>query len=307
MSLRELALKTSDIVKPFGETDVLLYYGVVAEKLVGFLKGKEIASKILIPSPTFPKILKRGSKLEPLYIEEMAEAVTPELFDLRKHHLKDVREKLTPVQQKVWDYFVPRKLVDFFYATNNEGAGNPIDRVFFDIDRGKAVSADDARRVTDLLANEIMAKDEGLAEVLGRTPEPFVMWTGSSFHIYLLLDKKQKPSFYNDHFLYTKADPEASFTGKWARMVREELRLNVKGGHEKMPDTIVIDPSQTPSGKLARAPFSLHMADARTVDGVAVPLERTALSRDDLVEELKAYTAAKVVRNLDMLAERLPR
>jgi hypothetical protein len=68
-----------------------------------------------------------------------------------------------------------------------------------------------------------------------------------------------------------------------------------------------IDPSQTPSGKLARTPFSLHMSDYKTVNGVAIPLEVEMLAENKLVEELRAYTPDKVVEEIDDLAKRLPK
>ena len=63
----------------------------------------------------------------------------------------------------------------------------------------------------------------------------------------------------------------------------------------------MIDPSQTPSGKLARAPFSLHMRDAKTVDGVAVPVD---LKKVDL-EELRSLKPETVLKKLERYSKLL--
>jgi hypothetical protein len=300
MSLKELVKQ--DPLKPFGETDVLLFYAIASTKLKDFLKGKELATKVWLPTGNLPSFLNRGSKKEPLYIEEMAE-VDEDFLALRKAHLDEVRNKLNKTQQKIWEYFPPRKLMDFFYATNGEAPGKPIDRIFFDIDRGENVTSDHARQVADVLANEVIPKDPNLPT----QKEPFVMWTGSSFHIYLFLKKKEPNEFYVKNFQYSKNSPDATFTGRWAKIVREETKLNVGGGHEKEKDRINIDPSQTPSGKLARVPLSsLHMKDAKTVDGVSIPVERKMLKKSDLVERLREYNPAKVIKELDSLAKLLP-
>ncbi len=69
-----------------------------------------------------------------------------------------------------------------------------------------------------------------------------------------------------------------------------------------------IDPSQTPSGKLCRIPLgSLHMKDAKTVDGISIPITTTMLENENLVEKLKKYRAKEVVNELETIAERLPR
>ncbi len=305
-SLMQIARKTENPLRPFGHTDVLLLYGVVAEKLRGFLRGKEIATKVWLPHGNIKYFLNRGSKKPPLYVDDLVEAITPEFLEIRsEHHLKDVEAKLTEKQKLVWSYFPPRKLMDFFYATNSEGAGKPIDRIFFDIDRGANVPFEHAREVAKLLC-EIMRKDSELRELIGET-KPFVSWTGNSFHIYLMLGEPKPNSFYERYFMFSKNDPLASFTGRWAEEIRKELGINVVGGHEKLPGYISIDPSQTPSGKLCRSPLgSLHMSDARTIDGVSIPLTEGMLGDEDLESKLKEITPTYVIKNLEKLAERLP-
>jgi hypothetical protein len=298
--------KEKDIVKPFGHTDVLLLYGIVGEKLKKFLKGKELASKVWLPKGNIKYFLNRGSKKPPLFIDDFVEAVTPEFLELRSgHHLKEVGSKITEKQKLVWSYFPPRKLTDFFYATNSEGAGKPIDRIFFDIDRGKEVSLENSRNVTKLLC-EVMRKDQELKKLTGK-PNPFVSWTGNSFHVYIMLGKPRPNSFYEKYFMFSKNNPLASFTGRWAEQIKKELKINVAGGHEKLPNVISIDPSQTPSGKLARSPLgSLHMEDARTMDGVSIPVTEKMLADSDLPKKLKGLKPKYVIDNLDKLAERLP-
>ncbi len=294
---------SKDVIRPFGEMDVLPFYSLVSAKLKKFLKGKELATKVLLQDPNMPKLLHRGSKEEPLYIEEMGE-IDDDFLALRKAHLGEVREKLTKTQQKIWAYFPPRKLMDFLYATNGENPGGPIDRVFIDIDRGKGVTSSQAQQVVDCLVNEIIPKEA----YLPTEREPFVMWTGSSFHVYLFLAKPAPNKFYVKNFQYSKNEPEANFTGEWAKIIAKQTGLNVVGGHEKQENQINIDPSQTPSGKLARVPLgSLHMKDADTVDGVSLPIDRKMLKKKDLIEKLRGYTPEKVIKELDSLAKLLPR
>ena len=300
MSLNGLA--GNDPIKPFGETDVLLFYAIVSSKLKKFLKGKELATKVLLSDANLPKLLHRGSKEEPLYIEEMKE-VDEDFLSLRKAHLGEVREKLSRTQQKIWEYFPPRKLMDFLYATNGEGANRQIDRIFIDIDRGKGITPSQAQLATDVLVNEIIPKEK----FLPTNKEPFVMWTGGSFHVYLFLKNPAPNKFYIKNFQYSKQEPEATFIGGWAEIIAKETGLNVVGGHEKQENQINIDPSQTPSGKLARVPLgSLHMRDADTVDGVSVPIDKKMLKKSDLVDRLREYDPKKVLKELDSLAKLLP-
>ncbi len=303
MSLQVLAKKT-DVLKPFGETDVLLYYGLVAAKLKKFLKNKELAAKNNMPAGNIPYLIKRGSKEAPLFVEDFIEAVTPEFLELRKGHaLKDVESRLDKNQKLVWEYFLPRKLSDFFYATNGEGAGKSIERIFFDIDRGKNMTHEQAQKAAKEFVNAI-DNDKELDKTIGYDLGTF--WTGASFHVFLFLDKPQPNTFYLKNFQYTKENPLENFTGKWAAQVKESVGFNVIGGHEKIPNAISIDPSQTPSGKLCRAPFSLHMADAKTVDGFDIPVRLEALGDMALVKELKSYSAKKILEELDELSKRLP-
>lgn len=303
MVLIELAKKSKDIIKPFGSTEVLLYYGIVAEKLKNYLKDKEIATKIWLPNANMPFFLKRGSKSEPLYIDEFK--VDEKLLETRKRieKLSDAKNELTKTQIKIWDYFVPRKLIDFFYAANKEGKGKDIERIFFDIDRGN-ISSEGARNATKELVDAINSDDKFWDLVKG---DLFVLWTGSSFHIIIFLNKNVNNGFYERYISYSKDEPLASFTGRWAKKINGKFKFTITGGHEKIKNGINIDPSQTPSGKLARSPFSLHMKDARTIDGVALPLNDDMLKSKSLINELKKYSPRKVVDELKELAKRFPK
>jgi len=302
MSLQEIAKKSKNILKPYGHTEVLLYYGLVAPKLKKYLKGKELAAKIWLPSGNLPFFIRRGSKDEPLLIDEFN--VTEKLLKTRKEteKLSDAEPTLTKQEAKIWHYFVPRKLVDFFYATNGEGVGRDIDRIFFDIDRAD-VPAEKAQEAARLLIENI-EKDKEFNKLFKF--RIFVMWTGSSFHVYLLLNRQIKNSDYEKYIAFKKDSPLDSFTGRWADAIKNQSKINVKGGHEKTKGWINIDPSQTPSGKLCRAPFGLHIKDAKTVDGVAIPLTVQMLSDKGLVKKLQAYTPEKAVKEIDELAKRLP-
>ena len=298
MSLRDELIEAKDVLRPFGFLDVLPYYSAVSEAIEGFLKNKELASKIWIPNG--PLILKRASKLEPLYVNEMVTLARDVSFfrEKRAMHLSEVRESIDDVQAKAWSYFPPRKLADFYYATNNEGKDKPIERIFFDIDRGKQVSAEEARLVAHAFLEELEA-DERFAEVVGKF-KTFVMWTGNSFHIYVFPPTPLPTSFYQKYLSYSKTAPSLfNILTPLVKRVREKTGLNVVGGHEKGNDRIVIDPSQTPSGKLARCPFSLHMKDAKHVDGIALPLSKEMLEDKHLIEFLQKQTPKTVLESLE--------
>ncbi|MCX8199980.1 MAG: hypothetical protein N3G76_00760 [Candidatus Micrarchaeota archaeon] len=290
------------ILYPFGELDVLLYYSKVAGKLTSFLDKKELAGKILFPGNPRP-LLTRGTKLEPLYVTELAKNVDEPFLKLRSgHHLDEVKDKLTPLQQKIWRYFPPRKLADFFYATNTE-KGKEIDRIFFDIDRGEGVDAQAAQEVAYNLICAIK-DDKDFASICKY--DIYTQYTGSSFHVYIMLQNPEPASFYNEHFTYGRPGKPPTLTEKWVKSARAQSRVNVIAGHEKVKGAVIIDPSQTPPGKLARAPFSLHMRDPKTVDGIAIPLTGKLLEQEGLIDELSSYTPEKVIKELGVLSKRIP-
>ena len=303
--LKDFALQCDDVLKPFKHTETLLFYGAVSQSLGSYLKGKEIAAKNWIPHG-IPFLIKRGSKEEPLYVEEMKE-ITIDFLKTRaeKEHLADVNGSITKAQEKIWSYFLPRKLADFFYATNNETPGKSIDRIFFDIDKGGKATVQEAQEVAKALI-EVIADDKSFDDTKKNVSGSLVSWTGSSFHLMLFLKKPMPNSFYVQNFQYSKNDPLNNFTGRWVEKIKKQ-GFKVSGGHEKT-DFIIIDPSQTPSGKLCRVPLgSLHMKDALTVNGVSVPLKKEMLDENKLVDELKTYNPKKVLEELDELAKRLPK
>jgi hypothetical protein len=304
-SLREMMAGIEDPIKPFGEIDVLLYYGTIAPYLVDYLHGKEMASKIWLPRGNVRMLLKRGSKDKPLYVEDMVEGITPGFMEIRRavRELKDSKSRITEKQAIIWSYFVPRKLADFFYATNKEGEGKDIDRVFFDIDRGEGMSARDSLHVTKLLIDEILGDEEMCAHMKG---DPYVSWTGASFHVLFELKHAQPATFFERYLGVSAVKVLDTSAGRWIENIKKSARVPVVGGHVKVRRAISIDPSQTPSGKLCRVPLgSLHMKDATTVDGVSVPLTPDMLD-ENIIGELESYTPKKILDGLPELAKRLP-
>jgi len=72
--------------------------------------------------------------------------IDDDYLGLRSHsHLQDVKKQLNATQILIRQYFFPRKLINFFYACNNE-YGKDIERIFIDIDRQNN-TPDDARKV----------------------------------------------------------------------------------------------------------------------------------------------------------------
>ena len=114
-SLNDLA-EGNDILKPFGELDVLLLYAIVSSELETLLGDREIASRVWLKQRN---LLNRGSQLPPLRVGEIAKNVTPDLLQVRaRKSLAEARDSLSAVEQKIWRYFPPRKLCDYFYATS---------------------------------------------------------------------------------------------------------------------------------------------------------------------------------------------
>lgn len=261
--------------------DVLEYYAKTAPFAAKFLGEREVASRIWLPKGM--KILKRGTKETPLKAAQVG-GLDKNFFSKRKKHLDDVRDQLSETEKTVWKYFPPRKLADFFYATNFE-TGNKIDRVFFDIDRGEGTSAAQAFEVT-----------KAFCEAIGE--KVHVFWTGNSFHVFLM--KKMETGGYENY--RTGKGAENTLTEKWIAEAAKNVSVKVSGGHEKLKGTIIIDPSQTPPGKLSRAPFSLHITKNK-IDGVNVPLPSDL---DVDVSELEAYNPEKVLENLKELGKLVP-
>ena len=285
-----------------GTLDTIQYYSMVSKKLAGFLKNKPLATKTYFDGGL--TVIKRGSQLQPLGAKELGECVNKTFLQTRSRteHLKDAKG-LSNAQKKAWQYFFPRKLNCLFYATNGEGVHQPIERLFFDIDR-RNQSAENAQIAAKELA-QCMLQDNAFKSRVGKF-RIFPMWTGKSFHVYLLLDKSLQAGDYVKTIQFSKNDELATFTGRWARQIAQKTGLPVVGGHEKQEDKIILDPSQTMSGKLARAPFSLHMLDPQTVDGVAIPLTLQELNDRQLVKKMQSCTPDNVIKELNLLAKKLP-
>ncbi len=307
-----------NILYPKGKFDVLYYYSKIAQnkKVQNFLKNKEIASKIWIPSFGKSKgsefrgfFIRRGSKDPVLSIRELAKEMNDKFFALRKDMPREEAinsKKVNKIQEKVWLYFPPNKCVDLFYATNGEGQGNKIERVFIDIDR-ENLSSEQAQEVALELVRAIKEDEEFNKIVQDRL---IVLWTGSSFHIYLILKKAQEYGFYSKYIAYSKNEEAPCFISKWAEQIKKRTKIPVSGGHEKIKNMIILDPSGTPSGKLARVPFSLHYKKPATekecsIDGVCVPVSEAMLEDKNLVKKLRALKPEQVLKDLDKWAENL--
>ena len=279
-----------NFLHPYGNIDVLGWYNKISPYLQIFLGKKEIASKII--GENFV-LLKRGTKNPPLYIKDFEE-IDEYFLKLRaEHHLDEVKNQLNEKQILLRKYFVPRKLVNLLYACNNE-YGNSIDRIFIDIDRQNN-SADDARKATNELI-KIILSDKQFNDLVDFWL--LTLWTGASFHIYILLKKSIDHIFYDKYLSYGKGKEE-SFISKRAAEVSKVTKLNVLAAHERKKWAIILDSSNTPAGKLARSPFSLHIKDSKTIDGISVPVSQKELSDTKLINKLKKLTPKTIRKNID--------
>jgi len=282
-----------------GQLDCLSYYNRIFKKKSAFLKkflsGREIATKIFLSEYRGGDfIVKRGSKETPLYISELLKNDRKKFMSLRKaDDLKDVRDKLSSRYEKIWHYFVPRKMIEMHYAFNGEKS-KIIDRIFIDIDHGGRYSEEDARKVVLKLRKEIK-NDKELKEILNKNKQKErkvkvrVLWTGSGFHIYIMLPDKVKPSFYKKHFSWGKKTKK-TFIEKWAESVSKSTGLNVEAGHERQKNKIILDTSGTPPGKLARCPYSLNLDNRGEIEGICVPLDDKEIEDPKIVKKLRKLT-----------------
>ncbi len=285
-----------NLIYPYGSLDVLGFYREIYKYLTEFLEGREIASKTWIPEAKIPFFLNRAGKTGNLWIQDFRE-IDDEFLKLRaEHHLGEVKDKLSSRQILLWKYFVPRKLSEFFYSTNGEGKGGSIDRVFIDIDRTN-LPPENSLEVSRLLIEIIEEWMSEREEFRDRVKDISVYWTGSSFHLYLFLKSPQSHDFYESTLHYHKENVLfPSWTDEWVMEIKKRVDFRVAGGHEKVEDTIIIDPSQTPGGKLGRVPLgSIHVRNFQ-IDGVSTPLSRKMLYRDDIVKYLVNLTPEEVVK-----------
>ena len=278
-------MKKESMLYPYGELDVLNYYSCVAPYLKDFLKGKEIATRTWLKKANIPYFIRRGSKDGNLFINDVR--ITKKLLLLRKDgKLEDYKKTLSKKEIMLWHYFVPRKYVELFYSLNRE-RGKYIDRMYYDIDR-KDKTSEDARKITILLIDAI--KKSKLNVIIKKL---IILWTGKSFHVVLLLRNKQKYNFFNQ----ISSENENGFTSQFVREINKKTKVKVNGGHERVAGEIVIDPSQSAPGKLARSPFSLHVKDG-ICDGICVPISLEELSKKKIINHLSSLTINKIVRNL---------
>ncbi|PTD94662.1 hypothetical protein C9439_01260 [archaeon SCG-AAA382B04] len=302
--LSDLVNEVDDLIRPFGEIDLLLLYGVISRYLKNFLGGREIATRVWLSSGNIPYFLRRGTNQDALFIDEFIENVDRDFLFKRKEFedLDSARSELNKKQELIWQYFVPNKLINFFYATNKE-KNDSIDRAYLDIDRGDGVSADEARKLTYELSKLVNSSEDFMQDV----KETFVFWTGNSFHYYFYFKEEKKMSFYNKKLRVSEHKPR-TLVETWVEQLNEKLsEVDVVGGHERVDGKINIDPSQTPPGKLGRPPLgSVHLEGAEKIDGFSIPIEEEMLSKKDLIEELTSYSARKIALESEELGGRIP-
>ena len=270
-----------------GQLDCLSYYSKVFSKIKGFVQDREIATKTFIPESPIPFILHRGSKDPKLTLQDIK--ITSSFLKKRvKHKLHQVEKNLSEKEKLIWRYFVPRKYVELHYACNYEHPGKAFDRVFIDIDAGKTLNEQKYISVVKQLLREIR-KDKGLKKLAGFKTK--LIWTGASIHVYIMLNKSLPHSAYDKHFAFAKS----TLTSKWAKAITEKTKVRVKAGHERTSGFIILDTSATPSGKLARCPYSLHLSKAGKLNGVSVPITEAMLN-PGIFSKLKALTPEKALK-----------
>jgi len=262
-------MKKEGILYSSGQLDCLSYYSKIFSKIKNFIGDRELATKTFIPQSTIPFILHRGSDDPPLKLSDIriSQSFLKKRVGKKLHH---VEKQLNEKEKLIWRYFVPRKLIELHYACNYESPGKSFDRVFIDIDAGKSISESTYIAVVKQLLKEIRADKELKKLTSFRI---YLLWTGASVHVYLLLNKKLPHSAYTKFFAFTKN----TLTSKWAKNISEKTKIKVKAGHQRTAGAIILDTSATPSGKLARCPYSLHLSSGGRLNGVSVPLKESMI------------------------------
>ena len=67
-----------------------------------------------------------------------------------------------------------------------------------------------------------------------------------------------------------------------------------------------MDTSNTPPGKLARVPFSFHIKDSKTIDGIAVPISQEELADTKLISKLNTLTPEIIRKHINHYILLLP-
>ncbi len=294
---------SGDVLRPYGELDVLPYYGKIAAKLTGFLHGRELASRIWTPHGRIRSVIITGQTAPPLHIRQLSEAVTPQFIQAREQYrnLDAARARLSPEQQLVWQYFPQRRYVGFYYSVNRLGPGREIDRAVFQIERSVGSTPSGALAAVKAFTSAAIS-DPGYRELF--RGEPFVYWTGSSFQVMLFTSEPQPASFYRSHLEYTGKG--RTMVDRWIDLAAANSGGKIAGGTGRRRGVVLINAEPTLPGKLCPVPVGcLDMADGTTVQGVSVPLTMDMLNAD-LPDELTAYTPERIIDELDELAARLP-
>ena len=280
-------MKKKGILYSTGQLDCLSYYAKIFPKIKSFVRDREIATKTFIPESKPPFILHRGSDEPKLKISDLH--ITKRFLNLRvKKKLHQVENRLSEKEKLTWRYFVPRKLAELHYACNYELPNKTISRIFIDVDAGKNISESQYIKVIKELLKQIRL-DKELKKLFSYKIK--LIWTGASIHVYLLLNKNFPASIYTKYFAFTKN----TFTTKWAKNISEKLGINVKAGHERKLNEIILDTSATPPGKLARCPYSLHLNKKGKLTGVSLPIKESDLNN---LSKLKNLSPDEVL-NLD--------
>jgi len=262
-------MKKEGILYSSGQLDCLNYYSKIFSKIKSFVGDRELATKTYIPESPIPFIIHRGSNSPKLELSDIrvSQSLLKKRVGKKLHH---VEKELNEKEKLIWRYFVPRKIVELHYACNYEGVNKSFDRVFIDIDASKGTSEATYVKVVQQLLKEIQT-DKELKKICSF--RIYLLWTGASVHVYLLLNKKLPHSAYTKYFAFTKN----TLTTKWAKNISDKTRVKTKAGHQRTKATIILDTSATPSGKLARCPYSLHLNSRGKLTGVAVPLKESML------------------------------
>jgi hypothetical protein len=280
-------MKKEGILYSTGQLDCLNYYSKIFSKIRSFVGDRELATKTFIPESIPPFIVHRGSNSPKLTLSNIK--INSSFLKKRVgKKLHQVEKDLTEQEKLVWRYFVPRKITELHYACNYESPGKSFDRVFIDIDASKGTSETTYLKIIKQLLKEIRS-DKELKKITSF--RIYLLWTGASIHVYLLLNKKLPAKYYTKYFSFGKT----TLTTKWAKKISDKIKTKVKAHHERLKGATILDTSATPSGKLARCPYSLHFSSSGKLNGVSIPLKESML-KIGLFSKLKNLTPDKALK-----------
>jgi len=176
-----------------------------------------------------------------------------------------------------------------------------MNRLYLDFDRSKDIPLEHAAKDVASIAQTI-EEDKKFESEFGEF-SLLPVFTGFSFHLYIFLEKSFSHRQYEE---FLSLQNKANFVSLWVEQLRNSGHREIFAEHERKEGKMVVDISQSPSGKLARCPFSLHLHEGK-VSGLSVPMNFRNLDDKKFLKELENLTPKIVVEKIEDFAKNFPK